>query len=107
MKTKQTQAIYRQGDVLIVAVSDLPNAVQAEKREGDIILAHGEVTGHAHRINSEKARMWSAGAERFLQAMEAVALTHEEHATVTIPPGTYRIAIQTEYTPQAVRRVAD
>jgi hypothetical protein len=51
--------------------------------------------------------MWSAGAERFLQVMEVVALTHEEHATVTIQPGVYRLPQQVEYAPAELRRVAD
>ena len=99
--------IYRQGDVLLVEVN-APAGTQTEG-QGAIILAHGELTGHAHRISQPggKARMWDAGAERFLQVMETVALTHEEHATVTIPPGSYRVVIQTEYTPRELRRVQD
>ena len=98
--------IYRQGDVLIVEVVAIP---KSEQVKGEIILAHGEVTGHAHRIKTTpaKAKLWSADAERFLQVMETVALTHEEHATVTIAPGNYQVVIQTEYTPQELRRVQD
>ncbi len=102
--------ILRQGDVLVVKVAELPKDVKAAKLEGkDIILAHGEVTGHAHRIitPAKKAKLWDAGAERFLQVMETVSLTHEEHTAHSIPPGVYRIAIQTEFTPAELRRVAD
>lgn len=130
--------ILRQGDVLMVKVSDLPKEVtEAEPENNDIILAHGEVTGHAHRIKApiNKAKLWDAGAERFLQVMEGcfvtkdvvstivgengrpfvlgherlpgVALQHEEHTAQVIPPGIYRVAIQTEYSPQELRRVAD
>lgn len=42
--------LYRQGDVLIKKISMLPEKSIKQKLEGDIILAHGEVTGHAHRI---------------------------------------------------------
>jgi ribosomal protein L18E len=102
------KTILRQGDVLLVKVAALPKAVE-ETTKGDIILAHGEVTGHAHRIKAPAmtAKLWSAGAERFLQAMETVALTHEEHATITIEPGIYRVVIQTEYSPEELRNVAD
>jgi hypothetical protein len=101
--------ILRQGDVLLVKVSSLPEVVAAKKGGEDIILAHGEVTGHAHRIKAPvgKAKLWDAGAERFLQVMERVALTHEEHSAISIDPGIYRVAIQTEYTPSELRRVAD
>ena len=97
----------RQGDVLMVP-AELPAGAVQVKTQGDVILAYGEVTGHAHRIKeSAKVRMWSAGAERFLQVMKTVALTHEEHTTVNIPPGVYKLPAQVEYTPQELKRVAD
>lgn len=99
--------IQRQGDVLLVPAQMPADAVAVETK-GDVILAFGEVTGHAHRIReSSKVRMWSAGAERFLQVMEQTALTHEEHAPVTLMPGVYRLPQQVEYAPAALRRVAD
>lgn len=101
--------ILRQGDVLLVKVTDLPKAEPAKLDKHDIILAYGEVTGHAHRIKvpEHKAKLWNASAERFLQVMETVALTHEEHSTITIDPGVYLVAIQTEYHPEELRNVAD
>lgn len=98
---------YRQGDVLLVAAK-LPINAQPADKPGDVILAFGEVTGHAHRIKErEKVRMWDAGAERFLQVLEATMLTHEEHAPVVLQPGIYRLPQQVEYTPAELRRVAD
>lgn len=98
---------YRQGDVLLVAAT-LPQNATASDKPGDVILAFGEVTGHAHRITErEKVRMWDAGAERYLQVLEATMLTHEEHAPVTLQPGVYRLPQQVEYTPAELRRVAD
>lgn len=101
--------ILRQGDVLLVKIDALPKCKAVGGEKEDIILAHGEVTGHAHRIMapSKKARLWDANAERFLQVMETVALTHEEHSAISIDPGIYRIAIQVEYRPEELRRVAD
>lgn len=102
--------IIRQGDVLAVKISSLPaGATKTRLDKGDIILAYGEVTGHAHRIKKpeEKALLWDAGAERFLQVMETVSLTHEEHKMAEFEPGIYRIVIQQEYSPAALRNVAD
>ena len=101
--------VLRQGDVLLVEVDDLPPATESEIEDSDIILAHGEVTGHAHRIKepAKKAKLWDSGAERFLQVMEIVALTHEEHSAITIDPGVYRVAIQNEYSPGELRTVTD
>jgi len=101
----QTQ--QRQGDVLLVPAT-LPEAATAITTTGDVILAYGEITGHAHRIKeSAKVRVWSAGAERFLQVMETTALTHEEHAPITLLPGVYKLPQQVEYSPRELQRVAD
>lgn len=100
--------IKRQGDVLLVKVASMPKDVSGVECKTRIVLAEGEVTGHAHAIyEPAKAKLWDAGAERFLQVMETVSLKHEEHAEVMLDPGIYRIAIQTEYTPEELRNVAD
>lgn len=98
---------YRQGDVHIVAIQSLPADAKQVERKGDIILAHGEVTGHAHRIKSKKAIAWEAAAERFIQAAEKTPITHEEHVEIPTDQGSYLVVIQTEYTPAELRRVAD
>lgn len=105
--------VFRQGDVLMVKVGILPkNAVTfVNPDENRVVLAYGEVTGHAHAIavSPEKpvAKLWDAGAERFLQVIEKTVLRHEEHAEIEIDPGVYRVVIQKEYTPKALRNVAD
>lgn len=104
--------VLRQGDVLIVQVAKLPDSVtEVPTEKGRVILAHGEVTGHAHAIAVTKkapcAKLWSANAERFLQVMESTSLKHEEHSPINLDPGIYHIAIQTEYTPEELRNVAD
>lgn len=112
MKTKQ---IYRQGDVLLTLVAELPKGAKDVSPNGRIVLAYGEVTGHAHAVYDEvereskikPARLWDAGAERFLQVVEKTALRHEEHAPVPLEPGIYKVTIQREYAPDAIRNVAD
>jgi len=113
MKTKQT--IFRQGDVLLTLVAALPAGAKDITPEERIVLAYGEVTGHAHAIHEPrtkaapkgKARMWDTGAERYLQVLEATALKHEEHGAVPLPPGVYKVTQQREYHPEAIRNVAD
>lgn len=47
---------YRQGDVLIERIDSVPDDAQPVPLEdGRIVLAHGEVTGHAHAIKSRHA----------------------------------------------------
>lgn len=102
--------IYRQGDVLVMRVDGtMPAGAKSVKREaGRIVLAHGELTGHAHAIASKRASLWSKGEERFLKVRERAFIQHEEHAPITLPPGLYKVIRQREYVaPEIDRRVAD
>jgi hypothetical protein len=99
--------MYRQGDVLLTKVSELPKKAVEQKSEGRIVLAWGEVTGHAHAIASDVATLYQLGPDRFVVAQPGAALTHEEHATINLTPGVYRVIQQREYVPGAFRNVAD
>jgi hypothetical protein len=66
-----------------------------------VVLAEGEATGHAHAIADPGALLFEGdGEERFLELVEAAMLTHEEHETIVLPPGAYRVIRQREYTPE-------
>ena len=124
----------RQGDVALVQIASLPAGCElVAGQEKKIILAWGEVTGHHHRIEDHvtqlrgeepgaadeiaeaaiaraqsKARLWKTpSGETYLEVVEAVTLTHEEHTAQSIPPGIYLQPTQVEYTPAELRRVAD
>ena len=103
----------RQGDVLLVPADVVPDGARLVRRDaGRVVLAYGEVTGHAHAIRSTAARLLEADAERYLVTTAAVMLEHEEHGPIAVAPGTYRVVIQREYVPAEVapatfRRVAD
>ncbi len=102
--------IVRQGDVCLVKVDTLPPGATEVPVQGDVILAYGEVTGHAHRIKQAEvptARVFDFGAERYLQLAEKIALTHEEHSAVVLDAGIYRQVFQVEDFGEEVRRVAD
>lgn len=105
--------VFRQGDVLLVAIDAIPEGAASCKVDGDVILAYGEVTGHAHRLAPEtvkpfaKGGIWSPTAERFIQALDGATLRHEEHAAIALPPGVYRVVQQREYHPEELRNVAD
>jgi hypothetical protein len=101
-------AIYRQGDVLIRRVKSLP-AQKAQLRLTGI-LAYGEVTGHAHRLEDlAKAEVLEVGKKGLFLRVggEGVRIIHEEHAPVELPAGNYEIEIQREYTPAEIRNVVD
>lgn len=107
--------IARQGDVMIRAVAAIPSNAQDVTPQNDrIVLAHGEVTGHAHAIAFGEAREFSfaaagAAVRRFLSVVAKAGATvrHEEHAPIPLPPGTYEIIQQREYAPEGLRNVAD
>ena len=103
---------YRQGDVLIVSTSHIPDGVKPVEREnGRLILAHGEVTGHAHVVDSDTALFLAADldemADRFLKIETECQVVHDEHDAITLPPGDYIVRRQREYSPEQIRQVAD
>lgn len=118
MKSKKVKPPYcvRQGDVLLVESGyrgGIPASAKKLPPRGDTILAHGEVTGHAHRIKEDSVAApvdyFDYQAERYLQAACEAPLTHEEHGTIPILPrdGGYQQAFQVEDFGDEVRRVED
>lgn len=108
----------RQGDVLLVAATyrgPMPADSKPVESTGRIVLAYGEVTGHAHAIQitgEPPAKYFDANAERFLHALLEIPLGHEEHSAVILSPGDpakgkYQQAFQVEDFGEEVRRVAD
>ncbi len=118
---KKLQTHYRQGDVLIERIATIPTSAKQQKKSKRIILAHGEVTGHHHTLETRDAADWwkegeipttnekptqLAGA-LFVTLAKGGAVTHQEHSKIELPKGTYRISRQREYSPEAIRNVAD
>lgn len=103
-----TAKIYRQGDVLIREIASLP-AQQARKKRADGVLAYGEVTGHAHKIeDAARAEVLEVGDGLYLRVGDAgVRIVHDEHTAIALPAGDYEVTIQREYSPAAIRNVAD
>jgi hypothetical protein len=106
-------AIYRQGDILLRRVREIPEGLQAVPLEGGrVILAHGEVTGHCHAVIGD-VEFLAADLEdleqRFLRVEQEAQVVHDEHDTVTLPPGSYEVIRQREYTSADMEpmRVAD
>jgi hypothetical protein len=98
--------MFRQGDVLVIPVGELPANLCPVKRDarGRLILAEGEVTGHAHAISASGAEMFadpkatSEAADRYLRLRSTVTLDHEEHGQIVLPPGDYVVRRQREWT---------
>lgn len=101
--------MYRQGDVLLMQIDEMPGTAKEGTPDGErIVLAYGEVTGHAHAVAAELARIFVDKETRFLHVGDDGAnLVHEEHATIALAPGVYRIVHQREYIPNSSRFVLD
>lgn len=99
----------RQGDVFLEKVGGIPDGAKpVPNDQGRVILAYGEVTGHAHALQPDAAFLFEAPTgERFLRVVKETDLTHEEHAPVHLTPGLYIVRQQREYFPGEVRLVAD
>lgn len=112
-----------------------PTVINDLSDNGRIILAHGEVTGHCHEIiTSEQATDTIPPAQYFeepgtgrrvLMATRPCALRHDEHGLIALDPskpvqvrqgdvllnpigaGAWEVIRQREYSPEAIRNVAD
>ncbi len=76
------------------------------KKLDQAILASGEHTGHFHEAQGEGVALFDDGV---LEAPHGAEVTHQEHAPVTVPPGTYERSIVVEYDHflEEYRNVAD
>lgn len=111
--------MYRQGDVYIRPLPEtleLGEPLPAEPR--GVVLAYGEVTGHAHVLDPEACELYplpehlrtdmtSVSNGRVLRVLKPVSLRHEEHDPIDLEPGDYYIGIQIEYDEKEWRRVVD
>lgn len=98
---------YRQGDVLILPVTKIPKNLKKTKK---CTLALGEATGHHHTIHTGAvgyANSVESLAEYFTVSTNTAELTHQEHDTISLPKGNYRSIIQSEYTPEKIKKVVD
>lgn len=100
--------MWRHGDVFIERVTSLPPGLEPARLP---VLAEGELTGHAHRIQEPGAAevfISPVEGERFFRIkLPSATVVHEEHGPIELPQGMYRSWIQREYHPQEIRRVID
>ena len=61
-------------------------------------LAFSEATGHFHLAESETATLWDVGGGVLvLDAPDGTDVTHQEHKTISLPPGQYDRTIVREW----------
>ena len=100
---------YRQGDVLITPIEDIPANAKLVPCKGKVVLAEGEATGHSHTIGYKPNQMevYTDGPQLYLKVLKPVMEKHQEHAQITIEPGKYMVKRQLEFWLDEVRQVAD
>lgn len=108
--------LLRQGDVLLVPTKQRPSGKAKRVTDnGRVILAYGEVTGHAHEVvgidSADPVPAMELFEEpdgtRLLVIQRPSTLRHEEHSAIGLAVGGYEIRRQSEYSPEIVRQVAD
>src|SRR4051812_31097120 len=95
------RGIVRQGDVLLVPIEAEPRRVGPARRDdGALVVAAGEVTGHAHVVSGDADLLdvYTGAAGLYVKRGLLVRvggagarLVHEEHDAVPLAPGLYRV----------------
>ncbi len=109
---------FRQGDVLIERVNEIPNEVKnalQPSKEPNKLLIRGESRNHGHYIKGEvetyvipNPEIEKLNITHYLEIKEEASLEHinidsklwsKEHETLRLKPGIYRVIRQREYNP--------
>ena len=70
-------------------------SIHREKR--GIVVARGEVTGHAHVIPTKGIEVMELNGLRIVVAPTEWTVIHEEHKALTFPAGLYEIVQEREW----------
>jgi hypothetical protein len=106
-KNNNKNPIYRQGDVLLVRVDKIPDSLIKHKKN-IATLAYGEVTGHSHTVEAEAYSTNGLDLADYIAVKNLIAeVVHQEHDTIKIEPGNYRVVRQVQYQRGQLRKVAD
>ena len=116
-KRQKVSVMYRHGDLLITRINAVPqSAINISSK----IIAEGEVSGHKHKLVGQATVRILPGREAgttiigrvesgdvsinripelYFSASEDVKLTHEEHKTLELPRGSYKVTKEREFNP--------
>lgn len=101
----------RQGDIPVFTSGDfdLTNAVEVPRdAQGQIVLAYGEVTGHAHVVLESYVKMLKTNDGVYLVSDLPFTIVHDEHDPIPMLAGVHRVHRQREWTDEdEPRLIAD
>lgn len=98
MKTQTEKKILRHGDVVLHEIGRM--ALKGLKKIPGGTIARGTATGHSHAlINATAATLYELPENkgRILVVKKRVGLKHQEHKTIMLAPGFYRVSIKRQY----------
>lgn len=96
------QILIQQGDVLFFSSNALPENLTVVKnhKHGLVTFAEGEATGHHHSSLCNGVTLYEdSNKERWCKVEHTTTVNHQEHKSVTLSPGIYKIGIVREYDP--------
>lgn len=104
-KMLKTNNLARHGDLSFRRVDKMP---VKGKKVTSFALALGEVTGHSHKLVGNVAVAEFEGF-RYLNVLKDSTVSHEEHKTITLEPGVYKVITEREfdYFGAEIRKVVD
>lgn len=111
-RKEKTVKHLQQGDVCL-EVSPIPGGASKRTGANSAVLAEGEATGHAHRvqpIGKATVETYEFGQRLFLRIMAGdCRVIHEEHGPITVPAGDYEIGrvLEYDYDAEEARQVQD
>ena len=108
---------YRQGDILLERIYEIPKQImnhqqqQQQQTQDNYIIAHGE-SGNQHRMSKHVLIFENPEnkEERYVQVLsQNTDLLHQEHKSIHIPQGIYKIRREREYNAfeSAIRQVQE
>ena len=92
--------MYRQGHLLLISVAALPANVAPQLRDPDrgVVLAVGDLPGHAYAISSPRAALFrqaGTASDIFVRinGVTPVLLRNDLYAPIRVWPGIYRVVL--------------
>ena len=96
---KSLNKCIRQGEVMFVPIKSMP---KGHTKHTNFIVGHSE-TGHHHVLESTAEFDVLDKAMLYIRLFEPANLVHQksvnQHKTLTVPKGIYKIVKKTEYDP--------
>lgn len=99
---------YRHGDVFLEKTQEKisKNLVKSPTNK----IALGEATGHAHKLGNTATLFTEKSTPVWGKMVEVpveTPLSHEEHKTIPLEPGTYKVIHQRTFSKTSFRKIVD